>query len=44
MSEAYKLAKEYYPAYWSIERVKALVKAGKLTAEEYYEITGERYK
>lgn len=41
---ALELAKKYYPNYWSIERIKALVKAGKLTAEEYQQITGEAYE
>lgn len=37
-------AKEYYPRLWSLERIKALVAAGRLTAKEYKEITGERYR
>ena len=44
MSEAVKtLAEKYYPVLWPLERIKALVVAGKLTAEEYQEITGEVY-
>ena len=44
MSEAIKeQAKKYYPEWWSIGRLKALVAAGKLTTEEYQEITGEVY-
>ena len=44
MSEAVKtLAEKYYPRLWGIDRLKALVAAGKLTAEEYEAITGEDY-
>lgn len=32
---AYELAKKYYPRLWSIERLDALLAAGKLTQEEY---------
>lgn len=39
-----ELAKKYYPDLWDIDRIKALVKAGKLTKEEYKEVTGETYK
>lgn len=40
---AVELAKEYYPRLWSKERIRALVEAGRLTAEEYTQITGEEY-
>lgn len=40
---AFEMAKKYYPAQWSIDRLSALVAAGKLTPEEYREITGEEY-
>ena len=44
MSEAVKaLAEKYYPWLWGIDRLKALVTAGKLTAEEYQIVTGEAY-
>lgn len=36
----YELAKRYYPHLWSIERLDALLAAGKLTQEQYDEITG----
>lgn len=36
-------AKKYYPEFWNIDRLKALVKAKKITAEEFKEITGEDY-
>lgn len=37
------LAERYYPKLWDIDRLKALVAAGKLTEAEYSEITGEVY-
>lgn len=40
---AKKMAMEYYPKLWNIERLRALVAARKLTPEEYLEITGEEY-
>lgn len=43
MSKAYELAKGYYPTYWGIEQIMALTKAGKLTPEEYLDITGQEY-
>ena len=44
MSEAVKaLAEKYYPQLWGIDRLKALVATGKLTAEEYQIVTGEAY-
>lgn len=38
-----EMAKKYYPVLWDIERLKALVAAGKLTAEDYKKITGQDY-
>ena len=38
-----KMAKKYYPVLWNIGRIKALVAVGKLTQEEYKEVTGEDY-
>jgi len=44
MSEAVKtLALKYYPVLWPLDRLKTLVAAGKLTPEEYEEVTGEAY-
>ena len=40
---AKEMALEYYPKLWNIERLHALVAAGKLTPEEYQQITGETY-
>lgn len=37
------LAIMYYPRLWNINRLKALVAAGKLSEEDYKEITGEIY-
>ena len=37
-------AKKYYPDFWSTARLRYLVEAGKLTAEEYRLITGEDYE
>ena len=39
----FEMAKKYYPKLWDKKRLTALVKAGKLTAEEYADITGEEY-
>ena len=39
----YEMAKQYYPKLWDKKRLIALVKANKLTKEEYKEITGEAY-
>lgn len=35
----FEMAKKYYPHLWSIERIKALCEAGKLTEVEYKELT-----
>lgn len=35
----FEMAKEYYPRLWDINRINALYKAGKLTEEEYKELT-----
>ena len=37
------LAQKYYPRLWDIDRLKALVAAGKLTEADYKEITRETY-
>lgn len=39
----YEMAKNYYPHLWNKSRIEALVAAGRLTEEEYWEITGELY-
>ena len=38
-----ELARKYYPKLWDIDRIKALVAAGKLTEADYKEITGKTY-
>ena len=35
---------KYYPKLWNKGRLKVLVKTGKLSEDEYQEITGEEYK
>lgn len=40
----FEMAKKYYPKLWDKHRLQMLVTAGKLTAEEYEEITGELYE
>ena len=36
---AFEMAKKYYPRLWDIDRIKALYEAGKLTEEQYKELT-----
>lgn len=44
MSESYKkIVSRWYPKIYSIDDVKLFVKAGRLTAGEYKQITGEDY-
>lgn len=41
----YKIVKRYYDkGIYSKENVKVFVRAGKITAEQYKEITGDTYK
>ena len=40
----FEMAKKYYPKLWGIDRLKALVKIGKLTANDFKEIAGTEYK
>ena len=45
MSAVYEMAKRYYEeGLWPKKYLKALVKKGKLTEDEYAEITGEKYE
>jgi len=39
--DAFEMAKAYYPRLWSIERLRALVEAGKLTEAEYAALAGD---
>lgn len=43
MSAGYKMAKKYYPTLWNEAMLRNLVSKGKLTAEEFKEITGIDY-
>ncbi len=42
--DAFELAKKYYPSLWSKDRLKVLVERGKLTKDQYKEVTGEEYE
>lgn len=37
----YELAQKYYPRLWSLERIRALVEAGRLTQAQADEIMGQ---
>jgi len=39
MATTYELARKYYPRLWDKSRIRALTEAGRLTEEEYWEIT-----
>lgn len=39
---AYEMAQKYYPRLWSVDRIEALYKAGKLTKEEYDSIINNK--
>lgn len=41
---AYEMAKKYYPQRWGIDRLRVLVEKGKLTPEQFEEITGQPYE
>lgn len=42
-TSVYYLAKKYYPDMWSKDRLRALVRANKLSLEEYKELTNEEF-
>lgn len=44
MNKIAQLAKKNYPDQWNIEMVRNLVVKGRITEEEYEEITGEVYE
>ena len=44
MIDVFEMAKENYPDPWNKAMIKRLVKKGKLTPEQYEEITGEVYE
>ena len=37
----FELAKKYYPRLWSLERLEALVGAGRLTEAQIRDLTGK---
>ncbi|RDV27795.1 XkdX family protein [Lysinibacillus capsici] len=39
----YNAAKAYYPRFYTKDNVKLFVVAGKITEEQYKEITGDKY-
>lgn len=41
--DGFELAKQNNPAYWSKKKLQTLVKYGKLTKEQYQELTKEKY-
>lgn len=43
MYDWYEKIKRWYPMLWSIQMVREAVEKGKLTPEEFQEITGEPY-
>ena len=44
MIDVYEMAKENYPDSWNKAMIRRLVERGKLTSEQYEEITGEVYE
>lgn len=44
MSKYAEIAKRNYPDPWNITMLRVLVERGKITAEEFKEITGEDYE
>ena len=38
-----EIAKKYYPRLWGLDRLTALVEAGKLTKKEFKAITGKEW-
>lgn len=44
MIDVYEMAKENYPYPWNKAMIRRLVQRGKLTSEQYEEITGEPYE
>lgn len=45
MSKKYEKVKKYYDkGFWGISKVRDAVAQGWITADEFYEITGEEYE
>lgn len=43
MNKIYELAKKNYPILWNEEMIRTLVEKGRLTPEQFTEITGKEY-
>lgn len=43
MIDYYDIAKHNYPDNWNLEMMRRYVQRGKITPEQYEEITGEAY-
>ena len=44
MNKIYELAKKNYPTLWNIDMLRNLVAKGRITEEQFNEITGEDYE
>lgn len=44
MNKIYDMAKRNYPHLWNIEMLRALVDKGRITPEQFKEITGKDYE
>ena len=44
MNKIYEMAKKNYPRLWNIDMLRALVEKGRITREQFKEITGEDYE
>ena len=43
MTKIYEMAKKNYPHLWNIDMLRTLVAKGRITPEQFKEITGEDY-
>ncbi len=44
MNKIYEMAKKNYPQLWNIDMLRTLVAKGRITPEQFKEITGEDYE
>lgn len=44
MNKIYEMAKKNYPQLWNIDMLRTLVGKGRITPEQFKEITGEDYE
>ena len=44
MNKIYEMAKKNYPQLWNIDMLRTLVGKGRITTEQFKEITGEDYE